>query len=243
MVDVVNTLNKYEPFMDNWMKHFDFSKFDKTFKGRSDTFKYTFHELVRDVPQDREIIVLELGTARSFVDGQFPGCNSNDTKYWEPNNPEKWDHGAGCFTRMIAEFLTKNHPKFTLYTVDLAPDHIERCKHMTKPFAKNIIYNVDDSVNFLKNMGSKCDLIYLDTGDMTPIEPTAKLHWEESKVILDRKLVNDGGILLIDDVRNPTSHAQQPDNRYGKAKYSIPWFMGNGYTIVKDEYQVCMKKM
>ena len=30
---------------------------------------------------------------------------SNNKKYWDPNNPSKWDWGAGCFTLIASKCL------------------------------------------------------------------------------------------------------------------------------------------
>ena len=77
---------------------------------------------------------------------------------------------------------------------------------------------------------------------MHPIEPTAQLHLREAKIIVEKNILADNGIILIDDVRNcgPKSRGEKSD--YGKAKYSIPYFLENGYEIIMDEYQVILKK-
>ena len=54
---------------------------------------------------------------------------------------------------------------------------------------------------------------------------------------------DDGGIILIDDVRNPAIILKTKEkNTYGKSKYAIPYLLENGYEIVEDEYQVILKK-
>ena len=111
---------------------------------------------------------------------------------------------------------------------------------MTRPFEKNLRYYVCDSVQFLSTFRTKCDLIYMDTGDMTPIEPTAHLQINEARVIVDEKLVNTGGYILIDDVRHPAALDQDARNFYGKAKYSIPFLVSRGFRVVSDEYQVLL---
>lgn len=235
---LVNTLARYKQFMDRDLADIDMSKFDKPFLGRSATFKYAFEHVAKMAGTVR---IVELGTSRSFVDGRYEGCNSNDIKYWEPNNPVKWDFGAGCFTYMAAEYFTTNHPDFELHTVDLCADHISRCRHMTRSFGKNIRYYVQNSLNFLATFKTRCDLIYMDTGDMTPIEPTAALQLEEAQIIMRENLLNDNGLLLIDDVRNPTALAQSSNNCFlGKAKYSIPFFKRQGLRMLMDEYQVIL---
>lgn len=202
-------------------------------KSRYYSFKFCL-----DYFKDKNINILELGTSRSFVDGRFEGCNSDDIKYWEPNNMEKWDWSAGCFTRVFATCL----PNSNITTLDLSKNHIQRCQFMNKDLS-NINYIVSSSTCYLKNYkGPKLDLIYLDTGDMTPINPTAELQLEEAKLIVQNNLLNKDGLLLIDDVRNPTPLINGEISKYGKAKYSIPYLLNNGFEIVFNEYQVIMKK-
>jgi hypothetical protein len=214
------------------------SFFGRVPQSRHITFDYCLQKLNNDRSNNKEI--LELGTSRSFTDGRFPGCNSNDEKFWEPNSPEKWDWSAGCFTRYFSE-LTDNKTKIT--TIDLMANHINRCKVMTEKFKDKITYMVNSSENVLQAIPAKSiDLLYLDTGDMTPIEPTAQLHLREAKIVVDYDILKDDGIILIDDVRSCIPHRHGETSKYGKAKYSIPYFLENGYEIVMDEYQVILRK-
>jgi hypothetical protein len=215
----------------------DWSKLPRTPKSRYETFKAAFERLERI---DRPVIV-ELGTSRSFNHGGLTGCNSNDVSYWMPNAPETWDWGAGFFTRMAAVAL-QDHP-IAIYTVDLAPDHIGRCKKMTSDF-QNIHYVVSDSVSFLKKCSfpNGIHLLYLDTGDMTPLEPTALLQLEEAKVVIARNLIAPDGYILIDDIQNQTPKKFGEISDLGKGKYSIPFLLKHGFEIVMDEYQILLRK-
>lgn len=228
--------------MDHFVESLDKTEFGDEFKSRYHTFLAALKPLAK-LPQDQNVILVELGTSRSFVDGAYPGCNSDDTSFWNPHDFSRWDFGAGLFTYMAAEFMSHNHPKFELHTVDLCSSHIERVKHMTRPFKDNIRYYVSDSVQFLKNFKTKCDLIYLDTGDMTPIEPTAKLQLLEAETIVQESLLNHGAYVLIDDVKHPTALRQIPGrtNLLGKAMYSIPYLICNGFRVILDEYQILLQ--
>jgi len=225
--------------MDKWMESVPMNSYPQAYKGRLHTFRYVFHQLAQ---KPKRLIVVELGTSRSFVDGAYPGCNSDDVKYWNADDPTRWDFGAGLFTYMCGEFLSTNHLNYEQYTVDLSPEHIQRCQVMTRPFASRLAYRVSDSVNFLNTFGTKCDLIYLDTGDMTPIEPTARLQLAEAQAIVRHRLLEPGGFILIDDVRNPTALNQGDGNPLGKAKYSVPYLLSQGFRIVKDEYQMVLTR-
>lgn len=206
-------------------------------KSRYETFKTAF-ELIEQI--DHPTIV-ELGTTRSFNHGGLIGCNSDDIRYWMPEYPETWDWGAGFFTRMAATAL--NHKEIKIHTVDISAQHITRCKVMTADFS-NIQYHISDSVTFLKKckFPHRIHLLYLDTGDMTPIEPTARLQLEEAKVIVSRNLIAEGGYILIDDVKNQTPKQFGETSDLGKSKYALPYLLENGFDLLMDEYQVLLQK-
>lgn len=214
----------------------DFSYFDRKPKSRYDTFRYAFDHFEKSQGK----VIVELGTSRSFVDGRFPGCNSDNTKFWESQNPEKWDWGAGCFTRVAATCLEHLQPM--IYTVDIVKAHIERCKHITRDFAHLLSYHVSSSEAFLKSFKGQIDLLYMDTGDMTPIEPSAWLHFREAQIVVQRNLVAKGGLILIDDVKNSTPKSAGESSNYGKAKYSLPYLLRHGFELVMDEYQIILRK-
>jgi hypothetical protein len=207
-------------------------------KTRYTTFKYCI-DYINSL--DHEGLIVELGTSRSFVDGRFPGCNSKDPRFWEPTNPNKWDWSAGHFTRVFSE-CTK--ASTVLHTVDLERSHIESCKHMTREYSDKIQYHVSSSENFLDHCKEdSIDLLYLDTGDVNPVEPTALLHLREAQLIVKKNILRKDGLILIDDVKNIASKVDAKEmSNLGKAKYSIPYFLQNGYEIVLDEYQVVLKK-
>lgn len=232
-------MEKYKEYMDRafapYYKDEDFiESYGRVPKFRYDTFKYCW-----DWIQEKELkTIVELGTSRSFVDGKYPGCNSDDVKFWESCNPKVWDWSAGCFTRVFGELIQGTD--INLITVDLMPNHITRSKLMTKDL-DNIEYFVMSSEDFLSSGDGKIDFLYMDTGDVTPIEPTAKLHLRESEILIENDLISDNGLILIDDVRNIQSKSQDP-SEYGKAKYSIPYLKKNGFNVIIDEYQVLLCK-
>ena len=216
----------------------DWRSFSVLPKSRYDTFKYAFNHF----EDTNGKVVVELGTSRSFTHGGLPGCNLNDPKYWTIDQPENWDWGAGFFTRMCAICL--DHLDAEIHTVDIVASHIQRCKVMTKDYSHLMTYHVASSLDYLKqcNFPNGIDIIYLDTGDMTPIEPTAELQLQEAKIIVERDLLSDTGIILIDDVKNQTPKKFGEESDLGKSKYSLPYLLDNGYEIVMDEYQVILRK-
>jgi predicted O-methyltransferase YrrM len=179
--------------------------------------------------------ILELGTSRSYVDGKFPGCNSDDKKFWNKDDFSKWDWGAGCFTLMFGMHL----PNAKITTLDLIPNHINRCQYMTSSLGlDNVSHVVSDSISYLNGTSESYDLIYLDTGDMHPIEPTCLLQLEEVKSIINRKLLNSQGLLLIDDVLNGTPRDMgNHSNKYGKSELALPHLLNNNYKLLFEGYQ------
>jgi len=185
------------------------------------------------------ISILELGTCRSFVDGKFEGCNSNDTIYWKPQSRSFWDWGAGCFS-LVFGLLAKYD---SLITVDLMDSHIRRCKIMTDSLGISCKHVVSDSLSFLASIDKQFDLIYVDTGDMWPIQPTCELQLKEVQKITERGLLKDGGLLLIDDVLNGTPRELGDSiNKFGKSEKSIPYLMNNGFDLMFEGYQYVFRK-
>jgi hypothetical protein len=178
----------------------DWSSFKQKPKSRYDTFKLAFEHFEKYQGK----IIVELGTSRSFVHGGLSGCNNDDPKYWTPDTPANWDWGAGFFTRMAATCLAHCNP--TIHTIDIVAAHIKRCKLMTEDLKQCIRYHVCSSCEFLRTcqFPQGIDLLYIDTGDMTPIEPTARLQLEEAHIIVECNLIAPHGIIIIDDVRNQT---------------------------------------
>ena len=84
-------MEQYKEYMDNaFSPYYSDEEFTELY-GRVPKFRYHTLKCCFDhfFGNDFKTIV-ELGTSRSFVDGKFPGCNEDDRKYWEPNNPDKW---------------------------------------------------------------------------------------------------------------------------------------------------------
>jgi len=230
----VNRLEKYRTYLeDGTYGGQDWSKLQKKPRSRYHTFKTAFDHFEKNEGK----IVVELGTTHSFVDGRYPGCDEDNTKYWNPTDPTRWDWGAGCFTLMAAECL--NHLQPQIYTIDSSASAIQRCKIMTKGY-DTVLHHTTTSERFLRMFDKKIDLLYLDTGYMNPIEPTANLQLREAQIVVERDLLSENGLLLIDDVRN--QNVLDDKSGLGKSKYAIPYLLQNGFEIVADEYQVILRK-
>lgn len=234
-------IEKYKNYLDNAMSYYyDKLTFLKFFQKEPKSRYYSFKYVIEYIKANNLKNVLELGTSRSYVDGRFKGCNCNDDKYWEPESPEKWDWSAGLFTKVFAEEF---NGKINLDTLDSNKEHLRRSKLILGNNAKNVNFIKSTSEDYLKSTDKKYDIIYLDTGDMTPVEDTALLQLIEANQIVERNLLSNNGLLIIDDVRNPTPKIAGELNNLGKAKYSIPYLQEHGYEIIMDEYQVILKKI
>lgn len=246
---MTNFLEKSKTYLENAMNYYYsdeiFKKYyDRVPKSRYMTFKYCYDNF-----KDKNPVIVELGTTRSYVDGRYfeeiaKSLNNNftenhqdDTKImgWDKNNLEKWDWSAGCFTIIFSKLF----PNSVINTVDIMERHLNRCKKMNED-QKNIIYHCMASEEYLLNTKERIDLLYLDTGNMD--EDTAILHLREAKIIVENNILSEDGIILIDDVRNPYMMINGEPNSLGKSKYSIPYFLENGFEIIIDEYQVILKR-
>lgn len=236
-------IDKYKNYLDVVMqKAYDYVKY----YGRTPLFRYdTFKEAFNLFSSAKGSTIVELGTIRSFVHGGVEGCNSDDTIFWNPDVPENWDWGAGLFSLMAAEEFDGS--SVSIHTVDISSAHINRSKVVTNHKSHMITYHVQDSVNFIETFESiyhkKIDLLYIDTGDMTPIEQTAQHQLKEANAIVSSGVVPHGGLILIDDVMNPAPIILSNETSLlGKAKYSLPYLVENGFEILSDEYQVLLRK-
>ena len=204
---------------------------------------YTFSYCIDFLKNRDNIQIAELGTSRSFRDGKFPGCCSTNIKYWEPDNLKKWDWSAGIFTKYFSTVLNEIGKTFKITTVDCNKDALTISKIMCEDLKDHIDYKLCTSEEYIKNQLEKSlDILYLDTGNLD--EHTAKLHLREAKLIVKRQIIKDDGIILIDDVRNPSMLLRRGEtDKLGKSKYAIPYLLENGYEMIVNEYQVVLKKV
>ena len=170
-----------------------------------------------------EICIVELGTSRSFKSWGI----SSDIKDWHPNKPEMWAWSDGCFTKLFADNF--NDKKLTMYTIDPCPDAIHVVKTMIGENANVEILQMK-STDFLRDFDGKIDLLYMDhleSGDMA-----CKVHLLDSQIVIERNLMSDEGIILIDDC---------PEGSVGKGKLSIPYLLQKGYQTILHDYQMILK--
>ena len=203
--------------------------------SRFDSFAFAFSHFARNGGRR----VVELGTIRSFVHGGLEGCNSDDPRWWQPERPETWDWGAGCFSLLAAICLAPLQPE--IHTVDSSSAHLERCKVVTAKYAGLFHYHASDSVEYLRRIApGSIDLLYVDTGDMWPLEPVAIHQLEEARAVVATGALSPRGLVLIDDVRNATPARLGDATPLAKAKYALPYMLDNGFEVVFDGYQTVL---
>ncbi len=233
----LEVLDRYRPFLDEHTRvATDPQLMGGPAASRYETMRFCFEHFLERGGRT----IVELGTIRSFVHGGLPGCNSDDPSLFDPKRPDTWDWGAGCFSLMAAACLAEAGPR--IHTVDIVPAHIERCRVITAEYAELFEYHVADSVEFLRSLqAGSVDLVYLDTGDMWPIEPSARHQLREAKAIKRARVVADDGLILIDDVRNATPVRNGETSLLGKSKYSLPYLTGRGrFEVVLGGYQLVL---
>ena len=87
------------------------------------------------------------------------------------------------------------------------------------------------STDFLREFDGKIDLLYMD--HLESGETACKVHLQDSEIIIQRELMKDDGIILIDDC---------PKGGVGKGRLSIPYLLQNGYQTILHEYQMILTK-
>lgn len=231
-IQVANALEPYKSFLEEGTyKNQNWSELPQLPLSRYYTLKLAFKMFV----QAKGKTVVELGSSR-----RPPHERTNPTN-WDPNDPKTWHWEEGCFTRLAAECLQHLNP--TIYSVDSNLRVLEECQKFVESHSHMIQFYKSSSVEFLNSLPPRSiDLLYLDTGEIWPLEPSARLQLEEAKAIVYGDLMSDTGIILIDDVKNQTPRKYGQKDALGKSKYAIPFLLENGFEYVGNEYQVILKR-
>ena len=196
---------------------------------RKNTFEKSYELILKNMKENITYNIVELGSSRSYVNGGREGCCCARIQFWKPNEPHIWDWGAGIFTRVFAENLKDKNYK--LYTID--PNEYANIitTNMCADYNNVIVLNTYSS-DFIDKFNEKIDFLYMD--HMETSEEAAILHLKDIETIINKNLMSDNGIILIDDVGYDTIN--------GKGKYSIPFLLKNNYKIIIHEYQVLLMK-
>jgi len=194
-------------------------------------------------------MIVELGSSRSYVSGGNEGCMDDDPKYWDPERPERWDWGAGIFSRVCAEVIAGSGA--SLHSVDPSPKAMRIARTITAGIDANISFHQTTSTEFLRSLNEPVDLLYMDHHETC--EEGAVLHRSDSELIVEQGILAPDGVILIDDVHvhGPVREgatallrkiAGKGDLHYGKGKYSIPYLRDQGFRMLFEGYQVVMER-
>lgn len=235
-------LNRYKDFMENGThegQDYSLLGLSKPPLGRYHTIEYALTNFANYMHRT----IVELGTIRSYVNGNHPDCNTDNKNAWNENVFDNWDWGAGCFSLVAADALQSVAAGFIIHTVDLIPQHMQRCRVMTHRFQRYFRYHVCDTAHYLSGHPGKIDLLYMDTGDMSPFDAMTALTLNEAKVVVTRNLMSPEGLIVIDDVKNTTAlKLGETTSKLGKAKDVLPYLLENGFEVVMDEFQVVLRR-
>ncbi len=192
-------------------------------------------------------VVVELGTSRSFVDGNHEGVMKADRSYWNPDRPQVWDWGAGIFSRVCGETIAGTDA--VLHSVDPFDDAIQIARTMTADVDAQIEFHQTTSTEFLANFERPIDLLYMDHDETH--ERGALLHLDDARLVIDSDLMAPDGVIVVDDVhvrhrfveraiRLGRRVMRRSHCHHGKGKYSIPYLVANGFRIQHEGYQVVL---
>jgi len=227
----IETLSRWKSIIDDYTTRNNISNsmiYYNYLDRRTNTFKKSYDLILENMKNKKGTYnIVELGSSRSFVNGGIEGCMNPDIKYWEPNNPDVWDWGAGIFTKVFAENLKGKNYK--LYTVDPDP-HVNTIVTAMSSEYDEVSIHLDYSTNFLNNFDGKIDFLYMDHMDDVN---AAYQHLFDAQLLIEKDLMSENGIILIDDIGHNV-------NVGAKGEYSIPYLVNNNYKKILHEYQVLM---
>ena len=139
------------------------------------------------------------------------------------------DWGAGMSTILFGDFC--KHYGGHIWTIDKSEDAINMSKKVTVAFADYITYVQQDSVEALKSIRGKIDLLYLDSLDY-PIQqefpiPLCQEH-QLAEIQAAYKRLSKRAVVLLDDNNFPGG---------GKTALSKRWLAEKGWVCLLDFQQ------
>lgn len=169
-----------------------------------------------------KIRIAELGTTRSMCSWRIETTSTSD-------DPETWAWSDGCFTRVFAENIPCH-----IYSVDPCKEALQVAATMTEAVKNNVTLIQTTASEFLNYVPFKFHLIYMD--HLESGEAACEQHLHDAKIIVERNLVCENGLILIDDT------PQNASAEICKGLYSIPFLLENGYELLAHEYQAVLRR-
>jgi hypothetical protein len=133
--------------------------------------------------------------------------------------------GGGHSTYKFAEFCSKFGG--FVYTVDISDEAISFSQSACKDYLPWIKFRTSNSIEFLKNIDKKIDLLYLDSLDFHKGYKQAQLKQLEEIKTAEPHL-SDKCIVLLDDAGL---------TKEGKTKLASDFLIKNNFELIIDSYQ------
>ena len=138
-------------------------------------------------------------------------------------------NGDGGFTIIFGLWSQLHNAE--LFSVDIAPEAVEKARDVTAQFGNNVHVVQNDSVDFLKNFDRSIDFLYLDSFDFDKNnpDPSQLHHLHEIEAAYDK--LSPHSIVMIDDCGLPYG---------GKEKLVVNYLVSKGWTIYAQDYQIIL---
>ena len=160
--------------------------------------------------------------ALSLLDKSQPNnfVETGTTRKTKRTHPNVEDRAAdGSSTLIFGDFASQYGGH--VWTCDINASNIENCKEATEEYGSLITYEVDDSINFLKDFKEKIDFLYLDSLDSD--HPSAHEH-QLSEIESAFPKLHKRSIVLLDDLGGKTKLSIEflKKNNWCQISVSIP---------------------
>ena len=151
------------------------------------------------------------------------GTARGKNKFYYSKPRVNWKDGMS--TMLFAEY--SNLVNGTFWSCDINNQNIYNAYQFTEKFSKKVNFAIADSLIFLRDINSNIDILYLDSLDGN-IEGASDHQLKEAKLAI--KNLNNDGLVILDD-------------KGGKTKLSIPFFLENEWKIIfENDQQVLLSK-
>lgn len=211
----------------------DWSKISCLPKSRYDTFLLAFTHFAKMGGKQ----IVQLGISPLYTNSEHCIGQGNDNHQGNPTQKPN----SLFFIKIASSCLMHLNP--IIYTVDTDISAANRCKKMMEPFNPMHRIYIGSTIDYLNSCSSNSiDMVYIDTTDLISLESSAIQQLEQAKLIVEKNLLTDNGIIIINDVHNQNAIYYGDTSGLGCSRYAIPYFLCNGFEVVVDEYQMILKK-
>lgn len=147
----------------------------------------------------------KLAQHKEYLGDHFDGYRFAFERFEEHNGKfvvelASWDWDTNRFGYLAADCLYHTDPY--VYILETHDDAMKKCKSMTKKLGYVIDYHVWQIVDFLKYypLNHCIDLLHMGTLQRLSHEMAAQVNLDAVKMIVQRNLLSNTGIILIDNI-------------------------------------------